>query len=766
MSRRPDTVFKQTTFDALEETPRSMMARPGIVRRPRPAKAPPPHLVVRLLRKHAATAWILVPLTAVEVAMDAGLTLSYRFLIDYAIVPKNRHALVTILVVLFAGLVTTTVASLLRDHLASRVVARAIGELRRAVYDHVQRLSLDVVAERGAPDIVGRFSVDVAALETALGSAVPGILLPALSVIVGTVVLFWVVAWPFALFGTLLWPLVLLGPRLIAPRAADAVSRKKDAEVVLFANLQETIDGFKAARLFGLARLLRGRFLETLGGAAREGARAGFLSSLVERSTVLTIFAIQVAAVAVGSLVAFRGDISVGVMIASLTIFWNLGWSLVVLSRAAPTLVTTLGSVRRIDELLDETPDAIPATGGQELPPLRESIALDQVTFAYPGSVVALLGVSLEIKAGQYVAFVGASGSGKSTALSLISRLYDPQDGRVTFDGVNVKDADVGALRRQMAVVMQDSFMFDDTVRENIRLGRPDATDEHVEEAAKAAGIHDDILRMPQGYDTRLGAGTQLSGGQRQRVAIARALVRKPHVLLLDEASSALDPGTEAMVNETLVRAGRGRTTISVTHRLQSVVHADRIFVFNAMRLVESGTHEQLLARGKVYAALWKKQSGVGVSLDGAQAAITVERLREIALLAPLNLTQLERLTKDFVCEVARPGHEVIRQGDKGDLFYFLARGSVSVTVTPPDGPPREVAKLVDGDQFGEMSLLHGAPRSATVTALTECLFLTLTRERFEALVAETPGVREEIEKVADQRAATLRNKPLAATLT
>ncbi len=699
--------------------------------------------------------------------MDAGLTLSYRFLIDYAIVPHDRRALGLILSVLAGGLVTTIFSSLLRDHLSSRFVARATGAVRRVVYERIQRLSIDAVAAQGQADLVGRFSVDVGALEASLASAVPGVVLPALGVIIGTVLLFTVVPWQFALFGTLLCPLVLLGPRLVAPRAAAAVISKKESEAVLFAKLQEAISGHRAIKAFGLFSLLRGRFLGSLGDAARDGARATFLSSLVERSTVLTIFSLQVAAVAVGSFVAFRGAITVGLMVASLTIFWNLGWSLVVLSRAAPTLVTTLGSMRRVDQLLEQPTDPIEDTGGAIMAPFGSVIAFEEATFRYPnGGAVALLSLSLKIKAGEYVAFVGASGSGKSTTLGLLSRLYDPQGGRVTFDGVDIKTADVRSLRSQMAVVMQDSFMFDDTIRENIRIGRPEATDAEVEEAATAAGIHHDIMAMPLAYATRLGTeGVQLSGGQRQRVAIARALVRKPNMLLLDEASSALDPATEATLNDTLSRAGRGRTTISVTHRLQSVVQADRIFVFQNGRVVEAGTHAELLARNRVYAQLWRKQSGFGVSLDGAQAEVTVERLKEISLLTPVPDPQLAELTKQFVCERAHAGQEIIRQGEKGDLFYIIARGAVAVTAAAPGEEPREVAKLRDGEQFGEMALLFEAPRSATVTALTECLFLTLTRERFTALVSKTPGVKEAVEKAAKSRAASLKGSNLGATL-
>jgi ATP-binding cassette subfamily B protein len=303
-----------------------------------------------------------------------------------------------------------------------------------------------------------------------------------------------------------------------------------------------------------------------------------------------------------------------------------------------------------------------------------------------------------------------------------------------------------------MGFVLQESILFNTTIRENIRLGRPEAVDLEVEVAAKDAELHDAISRLPDGYETVVGdRGSRLSGGQLQRVAIARALIRNPDILLLDEATSALDP---AAVNETLLRAARGRTTIAVTHRLASITQANRIFVLQHGQVVEHGSHQDLLGGNGVYAGLWRKQNGFVISPDGAVAEISGDRLREIDLLRPLSPSQLEALASRFVCERVSAGQVIFREEDPSELFYVIARGRVAVT-RRGRSEGDEVIKVADmsvGDEFGEMGLLNDSPRNATVTAKTDCLLLTLTRNHFFDLLKDSPEVRAQIEAILAAR--------------
>jgi ATP-binding cassette subfamily B protein len=277
-------------------------------------------------------------------------------------------------------------------------------------------------------------------------------------------------------------------------------------------------------------------------------------------------------------------------------------------------LAQAAGSVQHLKDLFDQVPEPPDSPAAISLPRLEREIVFDDVGFHYPDGSFELQGLRVRIAKNSYVAFVGGSGSGKSTVLSLLLRLYDPSRGAIHFDGCDVRCATRASLRDQIGMVFQDSFLFNASAFENIRMGRPGATMAEVEAAARAAEVHDFIASLPGGYFTVVGErGGKLSGGQRQRLAIARALVRDPSVLVLDEATSALDPVAEAALNATLLRLARsGRTVISVTHRLRGVVEADWIVVLGEGRVLEQGTHEDLLRLGGTYAGLWRQQTERG----------------------------------------------------------------------------------------------------------------------------------------------------------
>jgi ATP-binding cassette subfamily B protein len=362
-------------------------------------------------------------------------------------------------------------------------------------------------------------------------------------------------------------------------------------------------------------------------------------------------------------------------------------------------------------------------------------------------------GLSLTIRAGQSVAFVGRNGSGKSTLLSLLLRLYDPDRGAITLDGRDLRSLTQESLRAQFGVVFQDSFLFDRSIGENIRLGRPDATDAEVVAAARAAQIDTLITSLPEGYETVVGArGGRLSGGQRQRIALAHALVRNPAVLILDEATSALDPATEAAFNETLAGLSLGRTVISVTHRLRSITQADQIFVLDEGGLVEQGTHEELLRLRGLYRHLWDQQTGFTVGEDGRTAAVAPERLRQIPLFAQADEETLARMTGRFVAERYAQGSEIIREGDAGDTFYIIVHGSVEVVGRGGDGQEHRYSVRQDGEVFGEIALLANVPRTASVRALTPCLLLSLARTDFHELLDREAALRATVEQLATQR--------------
>lgn len=707
-----------------------------------------------LLRGHLSKLGVLVPLTITDVAIDSGLTLSYKFIIDLAILPHDSHALGVILAVLAGAVTLSSALSLFRDRYYAKALARMIVELRRAAFDKLQRLPANAPIAQSSADLMSRLSADISGVEMWLGSAVHGMLVPALGVLLGTAMLFYILAWQLALVSTLIWPIVLLGPRLIAPKAAAAAYAKKGIETEILAQIEETIAARREVKAYGLEDFSRTRFGSVLDRFSSRTVDASFLGFLIERSTVISICVLQVVVVAAGSIMAFYGKISVGSLVTFLSLYWNLGWSLVVLGRSGPSVVAAISSMQRIDELLaspdepKDPPDAKVLTG------LRRDIRLTGLTFAYPHRDPVLKELNLTINQGEFVAIVGPSGSGKSTVLGVISRFLEPSQGFVSYDGMPSTILATKSIRRQMAIVSQDTFLFRLSLRENIRFGRPSATDADVIEAACEAEIHDTISKLPKGYDTVVGeGGFSLSGGQRQRIAIARALLRNAPILLLDEATSALDPATESSVNETLRRAGRGRTTIFVTHRLSGIVQADRIVVVQGGNIAEQGPHNELLAKEGLYAELWRKQQGFILSDDGALAQVTAERLRDIPLLRPLSEEQLTLLAPQFVSMRVSPGQAVINEGERASLFYIVARGLVMVSRRDEYGDDVEVARLGDGDQFGELALLNDSPRTATVTTRTDCLFLTLNRTQFLELLRTTPDVRAMVERIAGERA-------------
>jgi ATP-binding cassette subfamily B protein len=708
----------------------------------------------RHLRPYRTQLWVLLLLLLIDAGLSAALPLGIKFLVDEAIGPQNRTLLFWVLSALVAAQLVVSAAAIGRDWFYAYVGAGVMNDLRLAMFEQLQSLSASFHGLNQAGDVLARFTTDLAAVESTVSIVLPWGMMATLTIVWSLAVLF-VLQWQLALLTLVAVPLSLLGPRLLGPRAASAGYQLKQHEAMVTGSVQESLAGHYVVRAFGLQGRMRKAFLRQLRDLGGLSQRFNFLSGLVQRTPNLTVGLVHVLVLGGAAFLTFRGTLSIGALLSFDLVFLNFSGGVASLTEVAPSFLRASGGLARIEELLGEEPSVSDPEKPTTLPRFARAITFRDVSFGYTSDQLNLVGVSLEIPRGSHVAFVGRSGSGKSTLLSLLLRFHDPTSGSVLMDGVDLREVKQSDVRRQMAIVSQESFLFDTSIRENLLAARPSASGAEVEHAASLAEADAFINALPERYDAVVGGrGERLSGGQRQRLAIARALLRDPAILLLDEATSALDAATENALDRTLAKVGKGRTVITVTHRLHSIVGADRIFVLDDGRLVEEGRHDDLVQRGGVYAEIWRRQNGLQIGVDGTIASIMVERLRLAPLFRDLDPTVLEEVSHRFASEQVPGDRVVLQEGDPGDRFYIIVRGRVAVSKVGAGNTERMVAVLETGDHFGEIALLRDVPSTATIRTLSACMFLTLQRGHFVELIKRVPDLLPALERIAQRRAA------------
>jgi ATP-binding cassette subfamily B protein len=716
------------------------------------------------LRQYRLAALLIVVGSLLETGFNTLVPLSFRYLLDTVLPQRNARDLFLIVAALCGGLIVVTLATLGRDYIYAKTGNGILSDIRVGMFQHLQSLSMDFYARAQAGDILARFSTDLAGIEHSLSLAVPWGIVPLFDVVAGTILLF-VLDWRLALTAMLIWPLCLVGPRILAPRASEASDSRKKDEANAVSDIQENIGAQAVVKAYGLEGLALSSFRTRNSALLQSSVRLSFLGGLMERSAGTGILMLQVLIVSAGAWMAFHGYITIGTLTSFQALFLMLAYGLYNIAQFIPTMVQAGGGTRRIEELLRETPRVADVAGANPLPRLSRRIEFRQVGFTYDGEQKNLEGVNILIPVGTSAAFVGPSGCGKTTILNLLMRFYDASGGAVEFDGHGVRTATLESLRSQLGVVFQESFLFNTSIRENIRCGRAGASDEEVVEAARAAEIHDFISSLPQGYETVAGErGSRFSGGQRQRIAIARAILRRPAVLLLDEATSALDVSTEAAINETLARVATGCTVVSVTHRLASVERFDRIYVLDRGRIAEQGTHEDLMRLGGIYARMRQKQSGFVVPHEAGLAYVEPERLSSVPIIGDLSIDIRREIAPLFTSETVPEGRTIIHQGDAGDRFYLIARGKVEIFREGPAGHD-SLAVLSDGDYFGEIALLENTPRTASARSLATSVCLVLHRGPFLELMDRFPDMRQQIRQVAENRKLALQQRAASRTV-
>ncbi len=546
----------------------------------------------------------------VETLFNVFMPLSLKFLIDDALGEEDFEALVKILSVLAAAGIFTSIVAVWYERWDAKLAASVISDVRRNLFEHIQNLPSAYFARTRRGEILARFSVDLSAFEGSVKSFANSAALPVFELIAGIVLMLFL-NWQLAVVALLVFPITLIGPRILTPKAVQANYEQKLNESALLGMVQENIATQAVVKAFMLQRRTFGWFTMRNDEARRKIASAAFLSTMVERTVTISVLLLHLVVLAIGAYLATKGQITIGTFVTFESAFWEVSYNIAHIMHFIPVSIQSAAAVRHIQELLDEPTRGADRPGAPDLPRITNDITFDRVTFQYEGGQTPVLdNLSLKLKVGKSIAIVGPSGSGKSTLLNLILRLYVPDEGRVTIDGVDIRKVTRESLRKSMAVVFQENMLFNMSIRENIRLGKEGASDQEVEQAARKAEIHRYIMSLPQKYDTSVGErGDTLSGGQRQRIAIARAIVRDPSVLLLDEATSALDQTTEAAINKTLLKLAKGRTMIFSTHRLTSVVGMDEIIVISGGKAIERGSHAKLLAANGMYRKLWDDQS-------------------------------------------------------------------------------------------------------------------------------------------------------------
>ncbi|MBD2539493.1 ABC transporter ATP-binding protein [Coleofasciculus sp. FACHB-SPT36] len=484
-------------------------------------------------------------------------------------------------------------------------------DLRLDAYSHIQELELAYFEERSTGGLMSILNDDINQLERFLDRGANEILQVATTVvIIGGA--FFILAPSVAWMAMLPMPFVLWGSIVFQHRLAPRYAEIREKVSLLNSRLSNNLSGMTTIKSFVTEDYEANRMAVESEAYRQSNRRAIALSSAFVPLIRIIILVGFTATLLIGGMDAAAGRLSVGTYSVLVFLTQRLLWPLTRLGETLDQYQRAMASTNRVMNLLD-TPIAI-HSGHISLPvaSVRGEMELKDVTFAYNGRNPVIQNLSLHIPAGKTIAIVGSTGSGKSTLVKLLLRLYEIQSGTVTLDGIELRDLKLRDLRSCIGLVSQDVFLFHGTVKENIAYGSPDATEAEVIEAAKIAEAQDFIMQLPQGYDTIVGErGQKLSGGQRQRIAIARAVLKDPPILILDEATSAVDNETEAAIQRSLERITVNRTTIAIAHRLSTVRNADCIYVMEQGFLVEQGRHEQLLEDQGIYASLWKVQTGI-----------------------------------------------------------------------------------------------------------------------------------------------------------
>ena len=575
-------------------TPRQMMGR----------------LIENYLKPHLKlllTGFLFMGLAA---AMTGALAALMQPIIDEVFQAKSERSLVLVASAVFTSFALRGFASYMQAVLMNDVGQRIVATAQNQLYSHLIRMDLSYLHANASGQLLSRVINDVQVMRLAVGECLAGMGSSLLTLIILIGVMFWR-DWLLATISFIAFPLAAYFVARIGKRLRRVWGQTQEALAQLSSVMGQTFGAARQVKAYGTEPFEEHRMSSMI----HEIYKLSTKSFRVANSTtpvneMLSGIAI-VTVIAYGGTQVMAGNSTPGELFSFITAFLLAYEPIKKLTKLNSQLQAGLAAAERIFKVLDIVPAIADRADARELVLTSPTVELKDVTFAYQPDQTVLHGVNIKVEAGKTVALVGPSGAGKSSILNLVLRLYDVNDGALLVGGQDVRDVTQASLRRNFALVSQEVAIFDNSIKENIRYGSEGASDEDVYNAAKAAHAHDFILSLPQGYDTVVGEhGTRLSGGQRQRISIARAMLRNAPILLLDEATSALDSESERAVQTALAVLQKGRTTIAIAHRLSTICEADVIHVMENGRVVESGTHQELLERDGLYARLWRIQAG------------------------------------------------------------------------------------------------------------------------------------------------------------
>lgn len=654
----------------------------------------------------------------------------------------------------------------IRKTYAENKLFQGIGaDLQEKMFRHLQRLPHSFYSGARVGDITSRLSRDMEMLQgsldevfgngvqmsiSAVGAAVTAVLK---SPIVGAIVF-------------LIIPVFIASYKVLGAKIADTSFEVQEMTGEVMATSQENLSAHSVVKAFGLEERVAQTYRARVQQLLKTKLRLNLVTQFFTASINMAVNLGQMIVLGVGGYLVIKGTIGdAGDLVTLLLLLPSVFVPIAVLADVGQSIQTASGSVERVSQVFDEPIEIEDKPDAVELAPLENEIKLENVSFGYSEDRVILDDIELSIPAGKNVAIVGPSGSGKSTIVNLVMRFWDPKEGSVTFDGVDVRDATLASLRGQIGIVFQDTFVFNSTLRDNIAIGRLGATDAEIEAAARAAQLDSYVEQQPAGYDTVLGErGVRMSGGQRQRLAIARALLRNPAILILDEATSALDAGTEAEILETLASVVKSRTTITITHRLVMAAMADIIVVLEGGKVAEVGPHRQLVKSGGLYQRLYEEQTGKPQAAGRPEVDLETA-LKKIPLFGKLSEAAVDSLAGKLVLERHGEGSPVVRQGDAGDKLFVIRSGGADVLVN--DGHnERRVNTLQAGDYFGEYALLAKDRRSATVMATSPMEVWALSKDDFDALLKKETSLKRQVTKLVKDRRTAYDAAAAAAGIT